>query len=222
MFEKMKDFCKKHKLGLIVSITGFLIGAAFCCIAYKLVGKIETVSDIVQEKTIDSENNQSRITKIPEMEAAERSFRERESDLDATLDESKEIDFIKKLEALAEITGNRISLKIDETDPKKPAPAKKEKDAQENILGGLPYDKYITIQINLEGEYAELINFIHKIENFNYYLNIVSINAIKNASKEAEAQKDKSLFNASRSGNQIILERETIKTTITVVVYLKK
>lgn len=207
---------------LSILITGILIVAAFFLIAYKLIVKIKSVSNVVQEKTIDNENNQSRIAKIPEMETAQRSFREREADLDAALDEDKEIDFIKKLEALAEITGNKISLKIDETDPKKIGAVKGGKDARESILGNLPYDKYITVQINLEGGYSELINFIHKIENFGYYLNIVSINAVKNVSPEASAQKDRSPFSASRSGDQITLERDTIKTIITVVVYLKK
>lgn len=218
----MINFWKKYKLWLSILITGILIGVAFFFVAYKLIVKIKSVSDVVQEKTIDNENNQSRIAKIPEMEAAQRSFREREADLDATLDEDKEIDFIKKLEALAEVTGNRISLKIDELDQKKAEAAKKVKNAEESILGSLPYDKYITVQINLEGGYSELVNFIHKIENFGYYLNVVSINAVKNASKEAEAQKDRSPFSASRSGGNITLEKETIKTAITVVVYLKK
>lgn len=218
----MINFWKKYKLWLSILITGILIGVAFFFVAYKLIVKIKSVSDVVQEKTIDNENNQSRIAKIPEMEAAQRSFREREADLDATLDEDKEIDFIKKLEALAEVTGNRISLKIDESDQKKAEAAKKGKNAEESILGSLPYDKYITVQINLEGGYSELVNFIHKIENFGYYLNIVSVNIIKNALKEAETQAGRSPFSASRSGGNITLEKETIKTVITVVVYLKK
>ncbi len=218
----MRDFWKKYKLWLSILITGILIGAAFFFVACKLIARIKAVSNVVQEKTIDNENSQSRIAKIPEMEAAQRSFQEREADLDATLDEDKEIDFIKKLEALAEVTGNRISLKIDEADQKKIEAAKGGKDAKESILGSLPYDKYITVQINLEGGYSELVNFIHKIENFGYYLNIVSINAVKNASAEAAAQTDRSPFSVSRSGGNITLEKETIKTVITVVVYLKK
>jgi hypothetical protein len=222
MFEEMTDFWKKYKLWLSAGMTGILIGAAIFFGAYGLIGKINAVSNVVQEKTIDNENNQSRIAKIPELEAAARSFQERENDLDATLDESTEIDFIKKLEALAEITGNKISLKINETDPKL-ANAAKAKDAKDTILGSLPYDKYITVQISLEGEYAEFINFIHKIENFSYYLNIISINAVKNASVESDTQRDRSPFGASGlTKNKITLEKETMKTAISIVVYLKK
>ncbi|MFA4818040.1 MAG: hypothetical protein WC608_04995 [Parcubacteria group bacterium] len=219
----MIDFWKKYKLWLSVAITVVLIGTALFFGAYKLIENINFTSNVVQEKTIDNENNQSRIAKIPEMEAARQSFRERESDLDASLDESTEIDFIKKLEALAEITGNKISLKINEADPAKPASAAKAKDAiKETILGSLPYDKYITVQISLEGGYAELINFIHKIENFSYYLNIISINAVKNVADQSQTQKGASPFNASRTNEKITLEKETIKTAITIVVYLKK
>lgn len=191
-------------------------------IAYKLIINIKAVSEVVQKKTIDNENNQSRIAKIPEMEAAQHSFLEREADLDATMGEDKEIDFIKKLEALAEITGNRISLKIDETEQKKMESAKKGKDAKESILGGLPYDKYITVQISLEGGYSEFVNFVHKVENLGYYLNVISINIVKNASQETGTQTDRSPFNSSRSGGNISLEKETIKSVITMVVYLKK
>ena len=218
----MTDFWKKYKLWLSAAITGLLIGTAIFFGAYELVGKINAVSDIVQEKTIDNENNQSRIAKIPEMDAAVRSFQERENDLDATLDESTEIDFIKKLEALAEITGNKISLKINEADQKAIAASQGAKNAKDTILGSLPYDKYITVQISLEGGYAELINFVHKIENFSYYLNIVSINAVKNVPDQSQASSGASPFNASGSaGNKITLEKETIKTAITIVVYLK-
>lgn len=219
----MMAFLKKYKLWLSVSITGILTGAAFFFGAYKLVGNIETVSSAVQEKTVDNEYNQSRITKIPEMEAAQRSFQERETDLDATLDESKEIDFIKKLEALAEITGNRINLKINDQDQKSATAAQSAKNAKDTISGSLPSDKYITMQINLEGGYAELVNFVHKIENFGYYANIISINAAKNTTGQSQTQDNSaSPFSASRAGDKIILVKEAIKTTLTVVVYLKK
>jgi len=214
-----KKIWKKHKFWLSILAYLLLLTAMFLFVIHPLIKEITATADAIQEKIIDNEINQSRIAKIPEMESALQSFSGKENELNVFLDENNEIDFIKQLESLADITGNKIDLKIEESQPKQAViPKSKEVD---DIKNSLPSDKYITVQINLEGGYSELVNFIHKLENFNYYVNIISIDAAKN-SPENDAGNNPNPFAGNVAAKKAISGKETIKSAITIVAYLKK
>jgi hypothetical protein len=218
-----KIFFKRYKFYLNISIFAILLGVGLFFGASWLVKKIKTTADLIQERIIDDEINQMRIAKIPEMESVQQLFNEKESDFNVILDENSEVDFIKKLESLAENTGNRINLKILEGEKKDTAPAvkgAKEKSGEE-IKKNLASDKYIIIQINLEGDYMKLLNFIHKLETFNYYANIVSIDVVKSIIEEKDPKLN-TAYAARNNAEQKIMEKEILQSVITVAVYIKK
>lgn len=186
-----------------------------------LVAKIEEKSDNIQRKTIDNELGQSRISRIPEMEQAIGSFEEKRDYVDVVLSSDREIDFIKRLEALADETGNEINLKISDNVAlaQKQSASKKEK-VEEDIKTILPNDNYLSMQITLRGDYSGLLNFIHKLENFHYLLDVISINATKIDSDEARSN---SPFSSGSVENESKLSgKEHLKTDMELVVYLKK
>lgn len=214
----MREIWKKNKIWLIIAAYMLLLTAVFIFVVCPMVGKMSETRDIIQKKIIDNEINQSRIAKIPEMEGASQAFNARKNDMNVILDKNNEIDLIRKLETLAEITGNKINLEIAD-DQQKKAVAPKGKES-EDIIKNLPSDKYILVQINLEGGYSELINFIHKLENFNYYVNIVSINASKDFSEEVGNNANP--YAGDRASEKNLNFKEIIKSKIAAAVYLKK
>lgn len=219
MPEKMKEIWKKHKFWLSIMSYALFLALVFLFGIHPLVKKIVITSDAIQEKIINDEIDQARIAKIPEMENALQSFNDKENDLNVILSENSEIDFIKKLEVMAENTNNKIDLKIDEKNPNV-AVAAKSKD-RESIINTFPSNKYIVAQINLEGGYSELINFIHKLENFSYYVSIISIDAIK-TNPEKDNISSLNPFGNKITAQKIMPKNATIKSTILIAAYLKK
>lgn len=234
----MAYFWKKYKFWLIIAILALFAAALFFLAISPLIRKTRAVADLIQEKIIDSQVSQSRISKIPEMKDAQNLIQEKEASFKVILDENNEVDFIKKLEAMADETGNKIELKITDNPaaaktgaqpqaPIRPEAANNKKIDPDDIMANLPYDKYIVVQINLEGNYPQLLNFVHKLENMDYYVNVISISAKKSA-REQKSQtagtENYSLFgNSAGSGApKIAAEKEIIKSTLSAVVYLKK
>ncbi len=125
----MKNIWKKHKLKMIVVayFIGIFLVAQF--VIRPMVGKTKDKADDIQKKLIDMQEDKGRLDKIPEMKDASGLIQEKKESLDVILVSEKEVDFIKKLESLADETGNKIALKIEEAvaDPKKANDKKKPK-----------------------------------------------------------------------------------------------
>jgi hypothetical protein len=223
----MKDILKKYSF--LINIAGFLIVLVlvFFFVINPLQKSIQSNSDEIQKKIIDDNISKSRISQIPDMEKIEEAFSENKNSLDIILDSSNEVDFIKKIESLAEETGNKIVLKIDDgkgNNPKKSVVTAKDSD---DIKANLNYTKYLSMQINLEGNYEQALEFIHKLENMNYYVDIISINMIKNAQDQTgENTSGTSPFEANNPKTKsdttgLSNINNMIESSLGVVVYLK-
>lgn len=242
----MKGFWKKYKSWISGLLFVLVVAGAIVFIAKPLVARIVAISDEIQKKAIDNQINQARIAKIPEMKAQHELFASEAERLNVVVDAGSEVDFIKRLELLAEETGNKIDLKIDEeaaTQKGAKAVAKKEssdttvteKDASgsatkakkdlEDIKANLPSAFYLMLHINLEGNYAGFMNFLRQLENFNYYANVVSLNLVKAEKQEEERSGSRDIF-SSNPGDFDDSERQSskniLKSTIDVAVYIKK
>ncbi len=230
----MKNIWKKHKLKMIVVayFIGIFLVAQF--VIRPMVGKTKDKADDIQKKLIDMQEDKGRLDKIPEMKDASGLIQEKKESLDVILVSEKEVDFIKKLESLADETGNKIALKIEEAvaDPKKANDKKKPE--EKGIKDDLSHKDFISMQINLKGNYASLVNFIKKLENFTYYVNIVSLD-IK---KEKEVLENKISSQPSseigvfhpvsestpKSDQEKVekKEKEILNSVLYVVIYIKK
>lgn len=174
-------------------------------------------SDEIQKKNIDNNIYKERVQRIPEMEKTQAVFEGNKNNLKIFLNGSSEVDFIKKIESVAEETGNRITLKIAEDKNKKPAKKEDKKD-ENDIKNALPgNNKYVTIQIGLEGSYENLFNFMRKLENINYYVNVISLDINKTV-----VEKEASPF-APAGAEKVdgYIKKEIIKSNLEAIVYLE-
>lgn len=233
----MKKIWAKHKLLIITASCFVSLAAAVCFLTAPFVNKIKEKSDRVQEKIIDNQITGERTASIPKMEELDSGYESEKKYFDVILDPEREIDFIKELESLAEETGNEIALKVSETDDPNDAKKKKtsgSKKDEKTIKEDLSYDNYIVMQIDLYGNYQEMADFIHKLENFKYFCNIISIECKKETEvsenrvlpSSSKSVSPKSLFSPVSGRTQVESiekkEKDILHSIINAVVYIKK
>lgn len=212
----MEKNWKKNKFWFIVA--GYM--AFFCLVAYflvfRIIGEINYKSEETQKKMINGEIVQAKISSIPNMEKNIQSFTEKGKDFDILLLADGEVDFIKNLESLAENTGNKIALRIEE-DKK----ATKTEADKKRLQNNLAYENYIMMEINLEGGYEEFMNFINKLENMGQYSDIVSIAMKRDLKAKDDSANNAAVFSSSQKDN---LENSVkiIKSVIRLAVYIRK
>lgn len=201
----MKDIWKKHKLLITSLVYLIIIVSLFIFVAGPMISDIKKNSDDIEKGKIDSEINQGRIAKLPEMKDGYAAYEQEKNNLEVVLDQNNSVDFIKKIELLAEETGNKISLSIDDNSDgsRSSKNSKSEKSDPDDIKNGLPSNKYLLMKLSLEGTYDNFIRFLYKLENMDYYVNVISLNLAKETMEE-------------KSTTTINKDNETIKKNILV------
>jgi len=220
----MADFWKKYNIWISSTLFLVLAGGLVWFVILPLEKNIRASADNIQITAIDDSLNQARIAKIPEMEKAEAAFTENKNNLDIMLNSDNEVDFIKSLESLAQETNNKIDLKIEDNTPVSPATAPGKKDP-DDIRANLPYDSYLSFQINLQGKYGDALNFIHKLENMNYYVNVISFSMAKGSVDLSSSDTAVSPFGSGSAAQGTDMQPQSIpvlKSSLEAVVYLHK
>ncbi|MCX6763309.1 MAG: hypothetical protein NTZ97_01055 [Candidatus Moranbacteria bacterium] len=218
----MKNFVEKHKVSINISLFFLSWVLVFVFLAYPMIRKIVNDADEMERQRIEEKLNQEKVLKIPEMEQKLSLFKNKETEMKTILEPEKEVAFINSLEAVANETGNKISLKVDDkVQVIKQEKKTKDEAAKTDILSSLPYNNFILIEVDLEGRYDSLLNFIKKLENFDVPVNVIAINLLKN--QESKAMQ---VFSAERTvetaGSVQIEKSEFLKSTLNLAVYIKK
>jgi len=231
----MKPFLKKHNFTVIVSAFLLVIIGGVNFLALPLIQSIRSKADTIQEKIIDNEIKTKRVEQISQMEEDHALIGEKKNFFEVILDKEKEVTFISGLEKMAEETGNQIELSIGEAnDPnKKEKPttgASKKKDEEKSIAETLSYKDYFLMEIKLKGDYDGLVNFMSRLENFEYRVNVLSLGIKKEKEKEKSElfARAGDLFQPVKSEEGKVIseekpeEKEILSSVISLVVYTKK
>jgi len=214
----MKLFIKKNKLNIAVLIFLVIVTSLFYFLIVPLVGKIAAKANDIQQKKIDKELNEKKLASISTMEEDFSKFKDNEDKFFIMIEPTKELDFIKELESLADQTGNKIEFKIAETTNVKPVA--KAKNAEVDIKSKLGYTNFLSMQIALEGGYASLLDFINKLENYKKYVNVMSISSEKRIT--ATVIDSSNPFAVADQVQNKETGKETINSVLDVVIYIKK
>lgn len=231
----MKNIWEKHKIKLILFFYLIIMIIFAGQAVFPMADGIRRKADNIQERLIDNEINKSRVSKIPEMEEAYSFFQGRKEATEVILKKDEEVDFIKEIEQIAEGTGNAISLKVVETKDKKTSAksSDKKKDEEKGIEESLSYGDYIPMQITLKGNYSSLVNFIRRLENYHYYVNVLSMECKKETEViEKKEQKNDgvipaapNLFSSTSLPSDPSSEKyskERLSSVLNVAIYNKK
>ena len=203
-----------------VAIGFFVIFAlTFAFMIFPIIRGIVYNSDEIQKKIIDNEINKAGIEKIPEMKNVHEIFMQKQDTLNVIITEGGEVDFMKKMEALADETGNKIELKIQDKDPN----AKKDDKTKDlSIVGNLPYNNYMLMDITLLGNYDGLIKFLSKLEKFEKYANVVKVDLSK--VEEDQEAVNKNIFYSAPTTTPLpeVKKKELLKSILSLAVYVKQ
>jgi len=231
----MKEIWKNHKLAIIAAGYCLAVFLALFFLVSPFIGRIKEKADNIQRKKIDNEISKERIEKIPQMEEIDKLIQSKSDELDVMLDSEDEVEFIEDLEGIAEATGNKMAIKINDLEKASDVKAKKnsseKKNEKKTIKENLSYDSYISMEISLEGNYQEMLDFVRKLENFNSYVNIISIELkketeVKNNPKPSVSQ-NPSMFSVlqPRPNEKSVeekIEKNFLSSKIGIIVYKKK
>jgi len=219
----MKEIWRKNKSILIVMGYALIFLAVVYFLVFPLVAKTKSISNQIQEKIVDQKIEDTKLGNLPQMDKDWEDFKTQKNSVDVILISGSEISFIESIDAIAQKSGNVIDLKIgDQVDPKEvekiKASAKKNKE-QKSIMDEIAYTSYFPMQINLQGDYAGLLNFIHMLENGHFYVNVISINSKKQTLENPSAST--SMFSSEKEKEKNNA-KETIVSTINAIVYTQR
>lgn len=235
----MKYFWKKHKTAIVIWVFLLVFPALFYLAFMSVMDRIQAKADSIQEKRIDAELDKAKIDKIPQMEEANEAFEKNKAAVGVILGTEHKVDFIEYMETLAQDTGNKIELKVlsenagdDPVQSKKSATVAKSaaQSGSKSIEDQLPYKQYISMQVNLEGSYSAYLQFLHKLENSNYYTNIISFDLqkvfLEKETDQAEKKSPNGIFLSPSNGDDQSQPADTpsddqsiLKSSLNIVVY---
>ncbi|NTU66916.1 MAG: hypothetical protein HGB08_03265 [Candidatus Moranbacteria bacterium] len=228
----MKEFWIKNKLAIVIIAYIALIVPGSYFSAKLLLGKIADTADSIQEGILDDQLRKSKIGDIPRMEEISKNIAQNSDATASIIDESMEIDFIKSLETLADDTGNEITLSVDDPEKdkatQKATTNSKDKQTEKGIKDSLSHSKFISLNIMLSGSYESMVDFVHKLENDRYYVNVISIDSRKDQRQAGSSnQGNGSIFISSGRNDELgdspseKDDSEKLTTTLKAVVYLQ-
>jgi len=217
----VKKTLSKYKLSILIVLYLVLLAIGVYFLIMPLIKNLRSQVYQIQAKAIDREAEKKRVEKLPDIEKEWNDYGSQKDALDVILGQADQVSFIENVESIAEKTGNKIDMKIEDN-AKSVAFAAKSKD----ILKEVVYPDYFPIQIDLEGSYPGLINFLHMLENNRFYVDVIAISSTKNSS-DIGNQSPFSAGNiiggsAPQQDNDQKTSQDTIKTEMTVIVYTKK
>ncbi len=208
----------KYKISIMIVVYGAVVFLGAYFLVIPLIDSIKLRAYEVQAKAIDREIERTQINKLPEVKKEWTDYESRQDVLTVVLSQADQVSFIENIEAIAQASGNKIDLKIEDPNKNSPSVVK-----NKGILSKVAYPDFFPIQINLEGNYSGLVNFMHMLENSKYYVNVVSLTSVKNSSDNSGNQNpfaNSSSLNNPGGSEQIV--NDSIKTNITAIVYTQK
>lgn len=181
----MKDFWKKYKIYLAILIYLIIIGLIGFFIARPMVLATKEKSDQIQQKIAIQERKEEKLRELPSIRNQYEEVKSQEDKITISLNKENVVNLVEKLERISEETGNKIKMELKENDSdskKNNNSAKNSKEEKDILIGDLPSDEYVKMKIILYGRYENFLNFLNKVENMEFYSDVISI-AVKRASE---------------------------------------
>jgi len=217
----VKDIWFKYKFIITIFAYAALVVVFMYYAVRPLVKDIRSRAYQSQSKAIDREMEKAQIDKLPEIKKEWADYESRQSVMNVILSQPDQVIFIESIETMAQASGNKITLKIEDNSKNISFAAK-----SKEIMGKIAYPNYFPIEISLEGDYAGLVNFIHMLENNQFYVDVIAISSKKNMAGNENNSRNpfdsviSSGVTDSNSADKKV--NETIKTNITAIVYTQK
>lgn len=173
----MKKFFQKQREVIVILVYIGVIAMLICFVILPLITRISSTKDQIQEEYVKQEINQQQISELPKIEEQYNVLQSNGKLIDVLLDKNDAVPLIEKLEKLAQDSNNKISISIQDTKDQKNAAItiSGNIDTTSDLVKNLPSADYLQMQITLTGNYNAVVQFVHSLESFEYYCDIVAI-----------------------------------------------
>lgn len=176
----------------------FLLLLAMAGIAWSIVPLKQVVYEKmrgIQEFYVRKENREKQVARLPELKAQYDVILQNEKLLDILIMENGVVDFVKTLEGLANETHVEMSItskdngQIIESQPVSGNPQVSPGNGpgakiSPGILGDLPFQRYLYLNIKVRGQYEDIVVFLHKMETLPIGLDVIKVGMKKGEAEE--------------------------------------
>lgn len=227
----MKKFFQKQRNILVILIFICIIGSLLYFVIFPLLLRIKNVQDQIQEEELKQEIQQQQLNNLPKMQEQYKFLQKNKQMVDVLFDKNNAVVLIEKLEKLAQDSGNVIKISVQEPQQQKTIPtATKNKTAipvEKTLVEKLPSQDYLQMKIELSGKYNTVVDFINRLENFEYYCDIIAIQIgqEKNNSNSFSNSGTLNYFEPNskeEAEKRAALNKENIIAGLDIVFYTKK
>ena len=222
----MNDFLKKNKIYFLVATYSLVLVAVYFFTVNPLFSQIKNKNIEIQEKVANQESKKEKISKLPAFKSQVEKVKNNEEKIKIGADSNNMVLLLEKIEKISDETGNKVKIEIAEKGVKEKKQSSDSKDdsskkEKAQITEKLPIDRYMTININLLGNYQNFVDFVRKLENLDYYSDIISIKISKESLKSFDSNPFESsgLESARKESEEV---KDQISSVISVVFYLEK
>jgi hypothetical protein len=176
----MKNIWRKHKEYILVLAYIAVLFALFCFVIKPMVKGIDYNANLIQEKITIQENFKKKLGMISTDKEQIGAVERDENKIGVLISPDQEVTLIEKIEKIAEETNNKISIEaVDDKNANSGAGAKtapaKAGDSKDDLKINPDNNDYVKFRITVLGNYNDLIGFIKKIENMEYWSDIASL-----------------------------------------------
>lgn len=225
----MKELLAKYKEAIVITLFFALLGALVYFVVFGFLKNISVKGDNIQEEILIQEGKKKRLESIPAYREKAQEISAEKEKLNVFVSKENALALIKELEDMSQKTGVQININIDEKGnnaaPTKSAPAKKDDKAEKTLVESLPNQNYLSLKMDIFGEYPKIMDFIQKMENMKYVNDMISLQINQAKEEEKEAAPQREVFG---NGNQAVVENTEVapakgplKATISAVFYLQ-
>lgn len=240
---------KKYASFIILFSLIISIGAVLWLVIIPIKQTIFEKAQGIQQFFAEEENQTKQVNRLPELKDQYTAITENESSLDILLTEGQIVDFIKTLEDLALETKVQMIIESKEngqiTELKKAptkivVPSAKNQDPTEdtvntkakvtNIVDDAPFDRYLRLNIKIEGQYKNIVAFLRKMETLPVGLDVVGmeLKRVDSTAEKNSSMTGRGSFSFVGSGiiaadvpSQITVQ-DLLNATFDVLVYVDK
>lgn len=213
----MMIFYKKYKPFIILSA---LFAAISCTLWFGILPlnqSIEKKMRGIQEFYAGRENRERQIGELPALRGQYESIVENEKTLNVVIAENGVVDFVKTLERLAgemnvamdiasKDNGKIIEAKKTESSASQPSEADQSSSSETDkasaskqapsILDSAPFDRYLLLNVKVEGRYEDIVAFLGKAEALPFGLDVIKVDM-----KKKDVEKDLSSVSRGNLAN---------------------
>lgn len=217
----MKYFFEKYKTHLVIGVYLISVGAFFFFVARPIILNFDEKNNKIQESIADQESKKDRISNLPAVRNQMEMINSQKDKTEILLNEENTVSLIEKLEKISEETGNNIKIELSQENisSSKNSSSKKNSDKKETISDNLPSNAYIKMNISLKGKYENFLAFLRKLENSDYYSDVISFK-ITNYQKSLTSSSNP--FKETSNEAEDIVGENFILANLEVIFYLEK